>query len=559
MKKLILLSLIIVLSVIACLGIKGDVLQLFESKVLSQSGIQADDNYSKYQQLIQDNKLNENGIFSDEIIDDMDPNNLELSTTETNGKILVTFAANSRANVYYYLDSTFTQPIKDSCYLNPGDNIYVKQIQYKDNYSLMYSLKEFEVYGFNIDGQRGKMIGEVPVSENLVITIPEDYEGSNVSVVPVGEMKKVSISLNDNYIDSNNEMHNLSGVWYIDGLPTQEDLVEVGTVNQYLIEYSYDDSEYYVAESTPKAFKDKDGLVEFELSVLYEDISNYSVTLIKYSDLIFNGKFNNGIEKILVNGESDLLEDNIISSLKRNDIIVVETKKDYVINNRKLILEAEEKLKDGNNKYTFRVPEDTVLTEFELGVADKTGNYEYAFINNGSTELRYSKTNGQEIISEGETVAEKEEVIVTITPDIGHYITGPGVKNNKLTKTMTFGEYLKQIDKIIEQHEIKKLINLSLDRSSDYGICIFKVDGKVTEKNSLVLKHDQVLSIEFELTNSEYEIVRSDANLVESVANLVSGILSNNKITVTIPISESLSGTTISGDDYIEIRKKGSE
>lgn len=243
-------------------------------------------------------------------------------------------------------------------------------------------------------------------------------------------------------------------------------------------------------------------------------------------------------------------------------------------------LKIEVKMKDGNGedveeiKYLQELPGtvdidlynelkelvnlDKIYKEMSIEISLVPGNlYFERTIENGTISLtKVGNTGGS--LNSGDIVEPSEKVEVSIIPDDGYYVSGKGVDNRQYTKTMKFSAYSSDIDTIIKEHEIKKLYQVVVDTTDDYGVCVYKLNGEeITEKKTISIQEDDELLLEYELTNPDYEIARESDGFWDGVLDWGKSVFSKTKETVEIQIESGIDGKTIKRDGYIKIIKKG--
>lgn len=172
--------------------------------------------------------------------------------------------------------------------------------------------------------------------------------------------------------------------------------------------------------------------------------------------------------------------------------------------------------------------------------------YEPKIIDHATVSLLYADT--QTAVNQGDILDEDREVIVTITPEEGYYITGTKkVSNDSYQDTLNYKKYLSEIDKIIEENPVKKIYTITLDENDLYGTVVYKLDG-VPVTGEIKVREKQEILLEYQITDTNYEI--ETEGLLKFVKNKTEGA-------ATIEISEEMDGNTIKREDYITVVKKG--
>lgn len=249
--------------------------------ILRQSGVIPEEDYQKYIELRESGLLDLDGQY-------IAPAMTAEPSPEPEG-IHVTFAKNAYMEVEYYLDAELSQPVNlKECYLKPGDCIYSAEPACKHPVTDKYSFDHFSVYAYDEAGKKGEELfwsDEDAESPHMVLRIPADYEGTEISVVPLGKYEKRMVKLTDYY--ETNHQQELDGTWIIDdgndgnGLETTDDKVVVSPVTTLAVDYRYDNKKYEFVSAEPEAFYHEKGLVKFEFVHPNQNIEQFSVELRK--------------------------------------------------------------------------------------------------------------------------------------------------------------------------------------------------------------------------------------------------------------------------------------
>ena len=170
--------------------------------------------------------------------------------------------------------------------------------------------------------------------------------------------------------------------------------------------------------------------------------------------------------------------------------------------------------------------------------------YQEKSIDNGKIFLKYADT--LRPIDNGSLADDKREVIVTITPNQGYYVSGSKhVSNDVYTDTMSFKKYLSDIEKIIKDHPIKKIYTVTLDGTDQFGSVVYTVNG-TSVMGTVGVREGQKIKMSYTITNENYQIQRSWYEQLSS----------KTSETVTIEVSSDLDGKTIKRDQYITVVNK---
>lgn len=259
-----------VLCVMVLSGCSGSSVSDF---LLRQSGAVTEEELWQYSELRDKGQLDEDGHYiSAELNGATEP-------SPPAGSVHVTFAENAYIKVQYFLDAERQVPIDtQKCYLQLGDCIYTSVPECHHPTSSCYSFDRFCVYPYDADGTKS----EEPLEQSgepTVLQIPEDYNGTELSVVPMGKYEKLSLELTDYYTDSAGRAQELDGTWTVNDKETADRVVEVSSVESLVIDYQYDSAKYCYVSSNPSSFYHENGLVRFELVNVAADIERYSVEL----------------------------------------------------------------------------------------------------------------------------------------------------------------------------------------------------------------------------------------------------------------------------------------
>lgn len=517
---------------------------------LKKSLILEDQEYQQYQGLKDSGQLGENGYYLDAI----KAENKVDDGGETSGTIQVTFVENSYIKFTYYLDAECTEQINTlGCYLNPGDRIYASKPEISGAYSDKYVFSEFRILKFNSNNQP-ETFATILGDDNLLFEIPADYAGDMVSIMPLGRYEKRVLTLADRYLDIDGKETEFHGVWRIDSNECKEAMPEISSIVDYKVSYDYSDyvNDYYFVKSNPEPFRvDDSGIVEFNESTAQNGCEDYYVLFHRYINVKMANEgysiFNQNIVKSLrVNGvEQDNFKKDKLTLERRKcgDEIKIGVDSGYKVTAIGLEISAPIDVDNGNTQeYTITVPETTEL-ELGINVSKKTatlGGFEIRTINNAIITVTDGKGN---VLQSGEEVDDSEKITVTITPTSGYYVTGKLVKEDVYQNTMEYKKYVSDIDKIIKEHPVKKLICVTLDTSDDYGTCVYKVDGRAVS-GTVTLREGQSVKLEYMLTDNNYQI---DGGWFDS----------KTKKTEKIKISEDYDGRALSREDFkIQIKKK---
>ncbi|SOC16467.1 PI-PLC domain-containing protein [Pseudobutyrivibrio ruminis] len=165
-------------------------------------------------------------------------------------------------------------------------------------------------------------------------------------------------------------------------------------------------------------------------------------------------------------------------------------------------------------------------------------------VDNGNVSLQYEDTGNT--ITNGDIVDNDRNVIVTITPDKGYYVSGSkNVSKDIYTNTMSYKKYKNDIEKIIKDHQIKKVFTVTLDSEDAYGDVLYKLNG--TEVTGTInVREGQKIKLTYTISDSKYQIKTGFVHLPGA----------GKEQSVEIKIDSSLDGKTIKREDYFDVESK---
>ena len=522
----------------------------YEKFILEKSGINRDEDYIKYQELDKNGQLNSEGFYEMNDEEEAVPVMAEVQT----GTVHVTFAQNNFMEINYYYDSELTKDVNiEDCYINPGDCIYYRTPEIFSQYANKYEFSEFRIYKFDKNGSRYIETSCNSNETSAVLKIPEDYQGTEIAVEPIGKYRNQTISLSAYYIDESGSKQNASGNWYVNDEPCYSPTVTIDPTDACNVKFVYSSKDYYIdVDETKPAIhynNEENGELQFKEISAMDEISNYTVHLRHLIVADVNGT-TEGISEIKVNSKKI---DNIEQlKLKHTDTVSIDVSNGYVLSCTQFDLNAPETLA-GYKRYTFNVKSASTLNivvkkENKKGQVDEAYKFEQPKVSNGEIAVTLADSTIPYTLSNGNNIESSDNVKVTITPNNGYYITGSEVKNNAYEKTMTYSKYLKEIDKIIDKHPIEKYINVTLKSSDDIGTYKFTLDGKEVS-GTIQLRKNQELELEYTITNTNYTFKNDFFHWFNS---------GKTSISDKLKITEEYDGKTITREDFkdLEIEKK---
>ena len=498
------------------------------------------------------------------------------------GKIQITFASNSFLDIDYFYDEAFTKPIDTrNCFLQKGESIYVSKIDVKNAKSNLYSFSEFRFVEYDSEGKRGESTTSNAKS-GAIYTLPNDFDGQGISVLPVGSYKDREIKLESYFFDEKGEPVELTDkMWRVN---EGGDLFANGTqtvspVESYKLSFDYSPykDSYYFVKSSPECFyhKETDNRVVFSKVNSNEETQKFRVEMHPFITLyikdaehhwIVDDWFDKGaLKKIEKNSETMSQykkgseefkhEDIKIRKLKTTDTITITVGNDYKLVSPNLDLTNSIPVEDGY-QYTVHFP-DNNLKSYQIDISarnsNKEGKYESREIPNGTISLSYE--NGNVIKTGVELPADGQNVVLKIAGNDGFYVSGSDTENGIYKRTMSFSDYQKEIEKIISDHPIKKYVTIRLPEKDSHGTCDYKLDGNTIKGQAEKMRDNQKLELTYKLNEKEkdkYELERANA-----WDGFWAWATSSSEITVEIPITQDLNGMELDVSEYITLKEKG--
>lgn len=355
---------------------------LLENQMTKKSDVQSNEAWHTYESLAQSGSLDDDGYYNQS---EAAYENTE--TTQPTGSVHVTFARNAYLNVVYARDAEKTDLIMASeCYLEPGDSLYLASLTVDNPYSNKYKAMGFRVYAYDNNGKR-ELLSTEPVEAETVLTIPESFAKTELSIEPVGEYEDRVLSLSDYCFKEDGTQENLNGTWSIEADETSKttgDNLTISPVDSYNVLYNFADytKDYYFEKSTPACihYDNEAGTVQFEHTTSQESTERYTVQLHRYITVkltnavtgllpfLTDGK---AIQEIQINGDiwDELDKDKkeqSIPHLKCGDILVLKVAPQCVVTCEELKVEKVER--DGLREYAVTIPQ-TYSTELPIMVS----------------------------------------------------------------------------------------------------------------------------------------------------------------------------------------------
>ena len=572
----------LILFTICCLMLCGcaAVRERIEQELWQRSGVTEDAEWKEFQQMDSASQLDKDGLFYSEALEQQ---RLE-AAKEPEGSVRVTFARNDFLNVTYYRDEALTDALPDEgCLMNPGDAIYASEPVILNPNSL-YHFSVFQILEFNEKGRISDLLASATSVPGEIYRIPETFEGTEISILPLGAYRNRMIHLNAVSLQNGEEQVLENGSWEINGKRYGNVSVPLNPMESYRVVYDY--SPYkdamYFSGSDPECYWDNSGTgtITFLSGPTDEAEVSYRVTLHPYGNLtVINGvSFQNPLDSLLgsasaIFGNKDIIEiNNIIEMLQVNSLTVINNFSDTEakVPNLKvgdtvfIRVPAELKLlsdsiplgtpeeKDGDREYSFPVP-DTENMDFRVTVSLRNSDHSAVFQSNGIQhgKLSVRDSSGIEYRDGSEAPAENEKVTVTIVPDPEFCVYGKNVRENVYSAEMKYSDYLKDLDSILKDHPIKPGIIVNLDTEDELGECSFW-SGTQSLTGRVVLREDQDLQFDYILRpDAGYEVYMSP----EDAGGLIN-VWNELAATRELPVTTDMDGKTLRCRDYINLRER---
>lgn len=469
-KTILFMSAVLALSLTGCSGIED----YYSQQMKNKSGILEDSYYKQYKEYADSGSLDGKGYYIDR---DVEPE-------EVHAQVHVTFADNNNLNVSYFSDAEHAVSLDTSdCYLNPGESIHAVVSVKEDVSSNMYEFSGFRVYEFDNQGNRieSDSLKMHESEEEQVLEIPFDFEGTELSIQPIGKYPQRTISLKD-YCSDDGNLFNVDGTWIINDKTVTGDTAEISPVTPYIISYEFDNDEYFYVSSTPESFysNNEDGLVVFDQREADDKTVDYSVELHKY--LYFN-LVSDTNRKVTIN-EKDKFDVNAnteipLPKLKYGDTVSIETNKLWpdLENNRDLVAEGPEPYSNGTYKYKLTVPEKD--GEFVFNPSDY--NYEHGTV---IFKCFGKKVTATQTLAKGHKIYYEQN-----TAEPGYWLPG----GNNYVVVGEKDETIAALQSIHFTH--KNNVTVNLPQPSRGGKIIYMLDGKKISSNSVSTYSGSVITM----------------------------------------------------------------
>lgn len=471
-----------------------------QDAMLANSEIMENEEYQQYQKLKAEGKLDENAQYVADNTE-ISENGVQQSNQQQ-GKIQVSFAENKFLKMAYYKDKEMTQELNPlACYLNPGDFIYAELENNMNPNSNLYNLAEYRVYLYDKDGEHQKIERQAYSEAGLVYQIPNDYQGTQLSIFPVGAYPNRSIAVSVYTINEEGKREKLrnAGEWTIvededeRKYDSDTDEIQINPVLAYTPKFTFNENYFYV-NSVPKChiLNPNEGYLVFYSKEPTDQQPTYEVELRKYLSLKIKCDYNAKI----------------------------------TINRRK---EEEPEVEDRSGKrYVGRFLAQNISQAWE----QLLGKYERMI-----DKLQFGDS--IEIETEYCEILEGDYPFIAVRKSVEEKKTKYILTVKKEKMTNNAAELKK------EDIEVAAGFYINLSPNCKYGTCTYYLDKEeLKELTQVKVRKGQKLKIVYTL-NDGYQFKNK---------GLFSSGIEENKI---IEIEPSLDGKTIMADEYFEVIEKG--
>ncbi len=576
-KKIELLILLCLLLTVGCARIQEKI----ETVLWEQSGAADEVSYQQYRQMVSDEQLDAEGLYRSEELERM----LAAVPEEPDGTVHVSFARSEFLQFTYYGDEAMTEELpSENCYLDPGDTIYASEPVLANVSSPLYRFSEFQVREYDGTGRMKRLLAEARDIPGVVYHIPEDFSGTEISVLPLGEYRNRTVTFDAYTLLPDGRKKVLeNGVWEINGKRYGNVSAEIKPLESYRVVYDYSAYKdgWYFDGSQPESYWDNssEGTITFMTGPSDAESVDYSVRLHPYGQMVIGNavSYQNAVDSFFdsasaIFGNKSVIEtQNIISLVQVNGITVINNFSDTEIRIPKL---------KAGDEILVRVPGDLKVISDTLRMPRPEpagGEWEYRFMipdgENMDHRLSVGRRNtdpdgvyhpktaargrlavydslGVEYTEGSELPAENEKVTVMITPDAGYCIYGKNVKDNVFRADMSYSDLIGKFDEIMSSHAIRPGIMVTLDIEDELGECTFW-SGNDSLSGTVMLREGQDLQFDYVLRqDAGYEIILTPEDR-DAAVSLWSPLAANRQLDVT----EELDGKTLRCRDYITLKE----
>ncbi|MBQ0041874.1 MAG: hypothetical protein KBS85_00950 [Lachnospiraceae bacterium] len=141
-------------------------------------------------------------------------------------------------------------------------------------------------------------------------------------------------------------------------------------------------------------------------------------------------------------------------------------------------------------------------------------------------------------IKDGDLIEGNRNVLVSISPERGYYICGDKVIGASYVNTMCYSDYIRDIDKIINDHPAKKFNSVSLRHKDSFATYKYWLDGKEVDGN-ISYKDGQKLKLEYTITDDVHKFSENKGGWLFGIGS------SDKNATLEVELKEEHNGTEV--------------
>lgn len=478
-KRLFLFLILIVISVVGCYFLSDYADNVISNSVIKSAKIEDEEDYLKYKELEQSGQLDEQGRYSEDLA--------EPETIHTE-QIHVTFADNRFIGISYFYDENYEQIINPKdCWLNPGDKVYYKSPVCSNEKTDLYGFFGFKALDFDESSQSPKPISIE--TDDISFKIPDNYEGTQLSIAPIGKYRNRTIAFSDYYYDSNNHKNEHDGIWMVNKEEVLKDSIEIKPTESVIISYSFDPQKYYFVDSNPEPNYNSSDLDKGKINFNSEDADlttdSYSIELHeKFSGeyIIETKAIVSGKKTIKINGkdfEVSSTKQKIPYSLKGGESITIvsEIGELKITDYSSLILSE----KSTNEKYTY-----TLTAPQPKSSSFKFDPSDYSF-DHGNIIFKYQgkEVKNKTVLADGSKLYYEAINIEDRYwfPEGEHYIVVNGEETKKSINAIRIYPHI--------------LVTVHLPQPEIGGKINYKLDGKLINSDLIDVYAGSEIALEF--------------------------------------------------------------
>lgn len=552
-----------------------------EEKMWENSGVEEEMSYVQFKQMQSADALNDDGTYHSAALEEFDKREEE----QNRGTIHISFAQNEFLQFTYYSDAERSLPLSiTNCRLNPGDSIFVSTPEIVNPNSSLYQFSEFRIRELDEKGNVKQQLAVVKDLPGLLYHIPEDFTGTEISVIPLGEYRQRTIMLSAVQQHPDGRKTSLeNGKWEVDGKQYGNVSVSVNPMGSYHVTYDYSPyrDNWYFMKSDPEFYweNSNEAAITFLSTPSDDEIVRYEVILHPYGKItITNGvSYQNVVDSFLDSAATIFMNRSVIeaqniidlfqingmtvannfsdteftaSSIKAGDEVLIRIPAELKLISETIDLPESLESED-MREYRFAVP-DKENMDFNLTVgkrnSDTNGVFHETKPEHGT--MNVYDASGIRYREGSELPSENERIKVEIIPEKDYCIYGRGVRSNVYQSEMKYADYVMNLEKIITDHPIKPGIFVTLDTTDDIGECAFWTNNELLT-GTVMLREGQNLQFDYILDpEAGFEVVLTQQEREQFVTSW-SPYAASRQIDVT----EELQGKTLRCRDLVTIEK----